>query len=157
MRRLTVVVQTVSPLWLVLAAHAGVTWAMTGLIWFVQVVHYPLFAAVGPSAFPAYHAAHTRLTTLVVAPLMLAEAALAVGLVVARVEPAWAVWTGVTLLGAVWLATFGLSVPRHAWLAAHGADVEVLRTLVATNWIRTLAWTARALLAAWLLKDAIRG
>ncbi|MEZ5291738.1 MAG: hypothetical protein R2745_11685 [Vicinamibacterales bacterium] len=120
MRRLTVVVRTVSPLWLVLAAHAGVTWAMTGLIWFVQVVHYPLFAAVGPSAFPAYHAAHTRLTTLVVAPLMLAEAALALGLVVARVEPAWAVWTGVTLLGAVWLATFGLSVPRHARLDPRG-------------------------------------
>ncbi|MEZ5417723.1 MAG: hypothetical protein R2708_10300 [Vicinamibacterales bacterium] len=156
MRRLTVVVQTVSPLWLVLAAHAAVTWAMTGLIWFVQVVHYPLFAAVDASAFPAYHAAHTRLTTLVVAPLMLTEAALAVWLVVGQADVPWVVWTGAALLGVAWVATFGLSVPRHAWLAAHGADAGVLRTLVSTNWIRTVAWTARALLAVWTLRALVR-
>ena len=31
---------------IILAAHAASTLAMTGLIWFVQIVHYPLFAAV---------------------------------------------------------------------------------------------------------------
>ena len=30
-----------------LAAHAAATWALVGLIWTVQVVHYPLFALVG--------------------------------------------------------------------------------------------------------------
>lgn len=146
-----------SALWPLLAAHAAATWAMTGLIWFVQVVHYPLFAAVGPAAFPAYHAAHTRLTTLVVAPLMLVEAALAVWLVAARADSAWVVWTGAALLAVVWLATFGLSVPRHNWLAAHGADAVVLRTLVSTNWVRTIAWTLRAVLAAWMLRVVVRG
>ena len=139
-----------------LAAHAAATWAMTGLIWFVQVVHYPLFATVGAPAFPAYHAAHTRLTTLVVAPRMLAEAALAGWLVAVRADEAWVVWTGAALLAVVWLATFGLSVPRHNWLAAHGADAEVVRTLVATNWVRTIAWTARAGLAAWMLRVLVR-
>ena len=143
--------------WPLLAAHAAVTWAMTGLIWFVQVVHYPLFAAVGATAFPAYHAAHTRLTTLVVAPLMLTEAALAAWLVVVRADAAWVAWAGAALLAVVWLATFGLSVPRHNQLAAHGADSEVIRALVATNWVRTLAWTGRAVLAAWMLRGLIRG
>lgn len=32
--------------WLLLV-HAAVTLYMTGVIWFVQVVHYPLFSCVG--------------------------------------------------------------------------------------------------------------
>jgi hypothetical protein len=143
-------------LWPLVVAHAVITWAMAGLIWFVQIVHYPLFAEVGASAFPAYHAAHTRLTTLVVAPLMLCEAALTVWLVT-QADSDWTVWGAAALLAVVWLATFGLSVPRHNWLAVHGADAEVIRTLVATNWIRTLAWTGRAVLAAWKLRGLVRG
>ena len=58
----------------VLLAHAGTACAMTGLIWFVQVVHYPLMADVDAQAFATYHREHSRLTTLVVGPLMLIEA-----------------------------------------------------------------------------------
>ena len=138
---------------LVLTAHAAATWAMTGLIWFVQVVHYPLFAAIGPAGFAAYHAAHSRLTTLVVGPLMLVEAACGVWIVLERPTPA--AWTGVALLAVVWGATFVVSVPRHNLLAA-GFDAAVIDSLVATNWIRTIAWTARAGLAAWFLARLTR-
>ncbi len=34
-----------------LTSHLVATAAMVGLIWFVQVVHYPLFAAVGSGGF----------------------------------------------------------------------------------------------------------
>jgi hypothetical protein len=40
--------------------HLAATAAMVGLIWFVQVVHYPLFASVGADEFVAYENAHTR-------------------------------------------------------------------------------------------------
>ncbi len=133
--------------------HAAATWAMTGLIWFVQVVHYPLMRAVGPAGFAAYHAAHSRLTTLVVGPLMLLEAGCAIWLAVAR--PSAASWAGAVLLAVVWGATFLISVPRHARLAS-GFDSAVIDSLVATNWIRTAAWTARALVASWLILEALR-
>lgn len=126
---------------------------MTGLIWFVQVVHYPLFAAVGAAGFTGYHAAHSRLTTFVVGPLMLVEAAAAVWLALER--PSMATWAGAGLLAVVWGATFLISVPRHTVLAG-GFDVAVIDGLVTTNWIRTVAWSARALLAAWLLMAAMR-
>jgi hypothetical protein len=145
------------PLWALLAAHAAVTWFLTGLIWFVQVVHYPLLAEVDGAAFRAYHAGHLRRVTLVVAPLMVAEAVLSLWLIAVRADAAWLVWTGAALLAAVWLATFGLSVPRHNCLAARGADPEVIRGLVFTNWVRTAAWTARAALAAWMLRSLARG
>ncbi|MFN7979297.1 MAG: hypothetical protein U0P30_14265 [Vicinamibacterales bacterium] len=139
-----------------LVVHAACTWAMTGLIWFVQVVHYPLFATVGADAFPAYHAAHTRLTTLVVAPLMVVEAIAAVWIAVARADDPGIVWSGLALVGVVWLATFGLSVPRHDALMRGGYDVSVIAGLVATNWVRTVAWTLRAGLAAWMLRGVVR-
>lgn len=131
-----------------LVVHAAATWAMTGLIWFVQVVHYPLFSAVGAEAFTRYHGAHTTRTTLVVAPLMLIEAACALWLVSSRPSPA--AWAGAALLVVVWLATFGLSVPRHDVLSG-GFDAGAAQALVATNWVRTFAWTARAVLAGWLI------
>ena len=46
-----------------LSLHLAATAAMTGLIWFVQVVHYPLFAAVGADQFVAYEVAHQRRTS----------------------------------------------------------------------------------------------
>ena len=60
-----------------LIVHAAATWFMTGLIWFVQIVHYPLFAKVGALAFKEYEHDHQRKTTWVVAPVMLIEAAAA--------------------------------------------------------------------------------
>jgi hypothetical protein len=61
----------------ILGAQAIASGAMCGLIWFVQVVHYPLFARVGGDGSKAYAAEHQRRTTLVVGPLMLVEIATA--------------------------------------------------------------------------------
>lgn len=55
-------------------AHAGATWFMTGLIWFVQIVHYPLMGAVPGDAFRVYQELHQRRTTWIVGPVMLVEA-----------------------------------------------------------------------------------
>ena len=57
---------------------------------------------------------------------------------------------GVVLLVVVWGATFFVAVPRHNLLAA-GFNAAVIDSLVATNWIRTIAWTLRAVVAVRLL------
>lgn len=120
---------------------------MVGLIWFVQVVHYPMFSLVGTDAFNAYESAHQRLTTYVVAPLMLLELATAIGLVTNRPTAVSNVsaWVGLTLVGVIWLSTAVLQVPAHSALQS-GFDETVHRRLVSTNWIRTIAWTGRGLL-----------
>jgi len=108
---------------LVLVIHAAATWAMTGLIWFVQVVHYPLLSAVGASGFAAYHAAHSRLTTLVVGPLMLVEAAGAIWIVMER--PSSLAWTGVALLAVVAFAATFLRRPSKALSYATDAILPI--------------------------------
>jgi hypothetical protein len=135
-----------------LLIHLTATIAMFGIIWFVQVVHYPLFARVQPEAFAAYENAHTRLTSYVVAPLMCVEAASGVLLLRFRPPgvPLSVVVAGVVLVGIIWLSTCLVQVPRHTVLS-RGFDAEAQRELVATNWIRTAAWTARTGLVLWMV------
>jgi hypothetical protein len=136
----------------ILVLHFAATWFLVGLIWIVQVVHYPLFARVGSAEFASYEAAHANLITLVVGPLMLLELLTAVALLTLWPPslPGWVAWLGLALVGLIWLTTMLVSVPLHAKLAA-GFDAQTHALLVATNWIRTLAWTARGLLLAWVI------
>jgi hypothetical protein len=137
---------------LVLLLHAASTLWMTGLIWFVQVVHYPLFALVGASGFATYEHAHTTRTTLVVGPPMLLELATTVALLglASDVVPRSAAWTGAALLAVIWLSTALLQVPQHSLLSL-GFDARASEFLVQSNWIRTIGWSLRAVLALWLV------
>jgi hypothetical protein len=136
----------------ILIAHAASTLMMTGLIWFVQVVHYPLFARVGGAEFTVYAALHQRLTTVIVGPLMLTEA-LTAGWLALRppegVGPALPI-AGLGLVALLWLSTAFLQVPCHRRLSL-GFDARAGRRLVRTNWLRTAAWTARSAIAMALL------
>lgn len=135
-----------------LLAQVAVSCFLTGLIWLVQVVHYPLMAKVGPERFSEYERLHAAWITPVVGPAMLAEAAVAALLLLQRppAVPAWACWTGLGLVALIWAVTFLVSVPCHGVLA-QGFDAAAHQRLVDTNWIRTAGWTLRAALSVWML------
>lgn len=137
---------------LILLSHAAATLFMVGLIWFVQIVHYPLMGAIGDSEFSAYERRHMSLTTWVVAPPMLLEAATAVLLLWLRPTglSSWFVWAGIILLAVIWISTALLQVPCHETLS-NGFAAEVHRRLVSTNWLRTVAWSLRGLLVLWMI------
>ena len=125
---------------------------MTGLIWFVQVVHYPLFACVGSGQFMQYEDQHTRRTTLVVAPVMLIEAMSVIALVITA--PAGAMqslaWLGAALLLVIWISTAALQVPCHRVLS-RGFEAAVAQRLSVSNWIRTLGWSMRCVVSLLML------
>lgn len=132
----------------ILAVHLSATAAMTGLIWFVQVVHYPLFRHVGSAGFVEYESAHQRRTSWVVGPFMAVEgvSALVIGAAL-RDE----LGTALPLLGLVMLAivhasTVFLQVPAHRRLS-QGDDAATVDRLVTTNWIRTVGWSSRSVIA----------
>ena len=142
---------------LILFANLFSTIYMTGVIWVIQVVHYPLFAKVGSDAFIPYAADHNNLITLVVLPPMLVEAGTAAWFILSRPEqmPAWAAWAGLILVGIVWFSTFFLQVPQHSILL-RGVESNAHNLLVGTNWLRTVGWTARSVLMLWVLNNMIR-
>ena len=131
----------------VLLVHVGATLFMVGLIWFVQVVHYPLFGSVGRQGFAEYSRAHSRLTGFVVGPPMLVEAGTAVALVLRPPDgvPFSLPLLGFVLLAVVWLSTAFLQSPQHGVLG-EGFVADSHRFLVVSNWVRTVCWTARGVL-----------
>jgi hypothetical protein len=137
---------------LVFLVHLGATLAMVGLIWLVQVAQYPLLATVSPAGFKRFHDRYLRVVTWVVGPFMLVEVGTA--LVLLELAPEWfpapALWTGVGLVALIWLSTALLQVPLHRRLELGGYDVAAIERLVRTNWLRTLAWSARGVLLLWV-------
>lgn len=133
------------------------TWYLVGLCWLVQRVQYPLMAQVGTQAFAGYEQAHVSRITPVVAPPMLLELASALLVFVWWPElgrrPEY--WGAVALLAVVWASTFFVQVPLHNELV-RGFDADVHASLVRTNWIRTLAWSARGLLLCGLVLSVSR-
>lgn len=130
------------------------TWAMLGLIWFVQIVHYPLFDRVGEAGFQTYEHIHQRLTTWVVAPLMFAELISAGLLLWFRPSsvPAWLLWLGAGLVVLNWASTAFIQVPLHTKLL-EGFDHSSYERLISTNWIRTIAWSVRGLIVLSFIRD----
>lgn len=141
---------------LIWATQLASTWFMVGLIWLIQLVHYPLFKHVGEQGFRQYHLLHNQAITPIVLPVMLIELVGAIWMVASppmQIPSPW-LWIALGLVGVCWAATAFASVPAHSLLAA-GWDADAHRTLVLTNWIRTVAWSLRGCLMMWLFMRAV--
>ncbi len=139
-----------------LSTHLLATAAMVGLIWFVQVVHYPLFASVGSEGFARYEQVHQRRTSYIVGPLMATEGGTAVWLALATPNGISRLWPllGLVALGVIHASTVFLQVPQHSALSG-GFDPARVQRLVRTNWIRTLGWSVRGIIAAAMVVEAL--
>ena len=133
--------------------HLIATGIMTGIIWFTQIVHYPLFARIPSELSPTHAEENQRRTSWVVGLPMLAEGLCAIALFLSPPTGVsrWLPFVGGVLLSVVLISTVALQVPRHAQLATRLNQDEidsVVKKLVRTNWIRTVGWSARTVLAA---------
>lgn len=140
-----------------IVGQCAATWFMTGLIWFVQAVHYPSYLRIGRGSFVGFQRAHLRSTGWVVGPAMAAEAAatiLVAGASTAGGHVAGAVgslvWIGLGLLALTWASTAFVQVLLHRILKRK-FDAAAARRLVGTNRAPTVAWSARAALATAML------
>lgn len=131
---------------IVIALHMFSTFAMCGLIWFVQIVHYPMMARYDRTRFAAIEKEHCDRTGFVVVPPMLLEACTA-GLLLLAGEWSLVFLVSTALLGGIWASTFFLQVPDHRRLLM-GWNEEAHRRLVEGNWIRTVGWTLRSMAVA---------
>ena len=129
----------------ILISNLVASCVMTGVIWFVQHVHYPLLAQVEMGQAVAVAEEHQRRTGHVVALPMAFEGLTTLALLAQQPEGvSWFLpWIGAILLAVALGCTVFLSVPLHAKMATN-PDALVGAKLVATNWPRTIAWSLRA-------------
>jgi hypothetical protein len=129
------------------AVHLSATWFMTGLIWLIQQVHYPLMHDIGPAEFSAYSRNHQNRISPVVGIGMFLEVISALALLTLDPSARKSVnfQISLALLAIIWLSTALIQVPLHRRLL-HSRDPAAINALVRTNWIRTIAWSARAVI-----------
>jgi hypothetical protein len=123
----------------------------TGLIWTIQLVHYPGFLHVGPDAYKLYQSFHMRSITGLVGPSMLAElisTILLTGILINSGDK-FLIGAAGGLLGFIWIHTAFVASPLHGSML-DGYQPELIKKLIAVNWWRTIAWTIRAVLISYL-------
>ena len=118
---------------------------MFGAIWIVQLVHYPLMRFASGPQFTQFETEHRMRISFVVGPLMAVEGVCVLAFFFAPPPglPGWLPWAGAGAEAIAVGATVLVSAPLHERLNAQ-FDPALLDRLIATNWIRTLAWSVRA-------------
>ena len=132
------------------------TFYFVGLIWTIQMLSYPLFSMVGRESFALYHAAHSkRIVLLLGLPLLLVFfSSLFMLWIRPTTVPLWSVLLNGVLGGGVWVMTAFIHVPLHTALG-QTYSTQTMQALVATNWLRTVTWTAQGLLLLWMMGVAL--
>lgn len=134
---------------LIFLVNTFASFFMTGLIWIVQLVHYPSFQYVGRDNFKAFQFHHVNSIDKIVIPIMVAELATSFGLA----------WTdgflslnaiGFYIVILIWVSTGFFSIPAHTKLES-AKDDRAIRKLVSTNWFRTILWSLKSGLNFYLL------
>jgi len=128
---------------------------LTGLIWTIQCVHYPIFHRLEQSSFTEHIHFHKGAISLLVVPVMTIELG----------TSAWVAWSsqsytilhqsGLIAVILIWLVTFFVQVPLHNKLSKV-RSVDSINRLVASNWVRTILWSFKAILSLIILNGLLQ-
>lgn len=131
---------------------------MLGVIWFVQLVHYPIFSFLHFDIEKNPFTFHQSRTTIVIMFPMILELASIILLIFIPFPNFFSVLILLLLTLLIWLSTFTMQVPAHKMLKKIKND-SVIKKLINTNWLRTILWTLKGIylfLMVWtLLRDSV--
>ncbi len=129
----------------VLLGHLIFTSIMTGVIWVIQIVHYPSFHFIEKELYTAFQKFHMNKISIIVIPIMLAELITGMMLFLDKSSKSPFLIISFVILVLIWLITGVFFSKAHNELMT-GYQELVVNQLVVMNWIRTLLWTLRLLL-----------
>lgn len=133
-----------------------VTSIFLGVILIIQLIHYPAFLWVASADFATFHLQHTRVMGYIASPLMILELMLAcIGLVYFLELSKWNLIINFLLVLFLWSVTFFKSVPIHSVLAVT-KDIDLIHQLISSNWLRTIGWVLKFMIALILVFMSIR-
>ena len=125
-------------------SHLTLTSIMVGLIWIIQLVHYPTFHFIDKNLYSSFQKFHMNSISLIVVPVMILELATGVLLLVGNSKN-FLIITSFIILILIWAITGIFFSGAHGKLIA-GYNALIVDKLVSMNWIRTLLWTLKMLL-----------
>ena len=130
---------------LILYIHLIFTSIMVGVIWVIQLVHYPSFHFIKPDIYTVFQKFHMEKISIIVMPMMIAELITVLLLLYNEDSKNILIIISFILLIIIWGITAVFFSGVHNKLIA-GYQETIVNNLVVMNWIRTLLWTMRLLL-----------
>ena len=130
-----------------LIIHLIATSAMVGVIWIIQLVHYPSFHFIELNQYTTFQRFHMSRISYVVIPAMLTELFTLILIIISMDQVDPIILTSALLLTVIWLMTAVFFSGVHQKLTL-GYDQAVVEKLVKLNWGRTLLWTLRLILVS---------
>ncbi len=129
---------------IVFFSHLIFSAIMVGVIWVIQLVHYPAFHFIDKDMYASFQKFHMNSISLIVVPVMILELATGV-LLLAGNSKNILIIISFSLLILIWAITGIFFSGAHGKLIT-GYNVLVVDKLVSMNWIRTILWTLKMLL-----------
>lgn len=124
--------------------HTIASLFMFGVIWYVQVVHYPFFKFLRNEEEVHGLEFHQKRTGYLVIPAMIIELGTAIWLLFKPFPNLFCAILLLVLTVAPLFTTFILQVPCHKSLLKNREE-RTLNRLINTNWIRTWLWSLKAI------------
>ena len=130
-----------------LIIHLIATSVMVGVIWIIQLVHYPSFHFIELNQYTTFQRFHMSRISYVVIPAMLTELFTLILIIISMDQVDHIILASALLLIVIWLMTAVFFSGVHQKLTL-GYDQVVVEKLVKINWGRTLLWTLRLILVS---------
>ena len=130
-----------------LIIHTIATSVMVGVIWIIQLVHYPSFHFIELNKYTTFQRFHMSRISYVVIPAMLTELFTLILIIISMDQVDPIILASALFLIVIWLMTAVFFSGVHQKLTL-GYDQVVVEKLVKLNWGRTLLWTLRLLLVS---------
>ena len=140
----------------ILIINLAIALIATGLIWTIQLVHYPSMKFIPEEKFTAYHTFHSQRISILAIPIMSIELLTSFLLFYQNYHlDSYIFATNFTLVILIWISTFLIQVPMHNILSLAKND-KVLNRLILSNWIRTILWSVRSILMTFYLAHTFK-
>ena len=134
----------------ILSFHLIITSIMVGVIWVIQLVHYPSFKFISRDTYISFQSFHVRRISIIVVPLMIVELITGFLLLVDNGFSENILLFSFLLLLIIWIITALFFSRIHKKLSS-GFIEELINKLVFLNWIRTILWSIRLALICYYL------
>ena len=135
---------------IVFFSHLIFSAIMVGVIWVIQLVHYPAFHFIDKDMYASFQKFHMNKISIIVIPIMLAELITGMMLFLDKSSKSPFLIISFVILVLIWLITGVFFSKAHNELMT-GYQELVVNQLVVMNWIRTLLWTLRLLLLTYFV------
>jgi hypothetical protein len=137
---------------IILMLHLAGSFMLTGIVWWVQIITYPLIKETPEAVFKHVHRIYMRRVGWIAAPLMLLEMTTSILLIFfpPPLVPHALLLINFGLIVLVWLVSTLILLPIHQRLSI-GHPAHDVQHLIKMNWIRTSLWSVKGILVIWIV------